>query len=545
MGEGVAWPPDWQPTGDAPPLPGWIAPAMTDSQGRFVIHGVNRRDTVSLTVADQRFAPWRFYIEPLGKKPPGELEKQRDASARDGEHIYPRDLSQVVTLVPPPAQIIEGRVLYSNGGTPAAHAQLTVYSCNGPSGRLGSSVGICGQTDAEGRFRLSPYPSEFFGLTAYPAEAQPYLILKKELTWPNGADSLKIEITLPRGILVRGKISESPSGKPVNRASIQYHSCSGNPNLSEDVVTQWQGIVLSDSAGTFQIAVPAGRGTLLIHGPTPDYIAQVVGSEALNSGEPKPGGIRNYVGAALHLDLPPDAPTQEVTATLRRGVTVKGRVLDPQGRSLQEVLMLSRQYVASESPEWRAWPIIVRGGEFELPGCDPEKGTTTYFLDPGHQWGASVELSGRSTEQPVVVRLHPCGSASVRFVDFQGKPIAGLEAMLEVVMTPGLGKYSRGLLRRVKTGQWVADEDSIANFDRKHYWLSGLVSDHDGRCTFPCLVPGAIYRLYDNKGHTINDVARDFSVKTGEQLQLPDIVMEHPQPLPVGRHASGEGLRPE
>jgi hypothetical protein len=100
--------------------------------------------------------------------------------------------------------------------------------------------------------------------------------------------------------------------------------------------------------------------------------------------------------------------------------------------------------------------------------------------------------------------------------------------MLMVVMTPGPGKYYHGVLRTAKNGQWIADEDSIANFDRKHYWPPGPVADQDGRCTFPCLIPGVIYRLYDDRGHTINDVAKNFSVKPGERLQLPDIVMERP-----------------
>jgi beta-lactamase regulating signal transducer with metallopeptidase domain/protocatechuate 3,4-dioxygenase beta subunit len=524
LGNGVVWPPDWQP-GKVPPLSGWPAPAMTDAQGRFVLHGVNRRNTVSLRLTDRRFAPWQFDIQPLGKKPPSEREKKRDATARDGEKIYPRDLSEEVTLVAPSPQIIEGRVLYADSGQPAADARLTLFSWNGPRGRLGSATGISGRADADGRFRLTPYPSKFFDIAAYPATGQPYLILQKPLDGPDGATSQKVDIALPRGILVHGKVIERLSGKPIAGATVQYCPCARNPHVPRGVLTQWQGIVLSNAQGAFQIAVPAGRGTLLVHGPTPDYVARVIGSEELDSGKPPPGGIRTYAHAVQHLDLTPNSPAQEVTATLRRGVTVRGCLIDPQGKPVSEALMLS-QIVRATNPQWRACPLTVRGGEFELPGCDIEHSTTVYFLDPEHQQGASVELSGCAAEHLPVVQLQPCGSASVRFVDSQGKAIAGLEAMLEVVMTPGLGKYFHGVNRRVKNGQWIADEDSIANFDRKHYWFPGLVADGDGRCTFPCLAPGAIYRLYNNHGHVINDVAKDFSVKPGERLQLPDIVME-------------------
>jgi beta-lactamase regulating signal transducer with metallopeptidase domain/protocatechuate 3,4-dioxygenase beta subunit len=528
LGNGVAWPPDWQP-GKAPPLPGWPAPALTDSQGRFVFHGVNRRDSASLTIPDPRFAPWRFDIEPVGKKPPGKAEQERDATSRDGEKIYPRDLSEEMTLVPPSPQIIKGWVLYADSGQPAANARLTLYSWNSSRGRHGSWIGISGQADANGHFRLNPYPSKFFDIAAYPATGQPYLILQKPLDWPDGATSQKVDLALPRGILVRGKIIESPSGKPVGGAAVQYHACERNPHLPKGVLTRWQGIVVSDSQGEFQIAVPAGRGTLLIHGPTPDYITQVIGSEELGSGKPQPGGIRNYVHAARHLDLAPNAPAQQVTVSLRRGITVRGRLVDPQGKPVPEALMLSR-LVRASSPEWRTSPLTVRGGAFELPGCDPKQSTTVYFLDAEHQQGASVELSGRAAEHPLVVQLQPCGSASVRFVDFEAKPIAGpVPTSLNIVMTPGLGKYYRGLFRNATKGQWLADEDFVANFDRKDYWSPGPVADQDGRCTFPCLVPGASYRLYDNLGHTIHDVAKDFSAKPGERLQLPDLVMERPE----------------
>jgi hypothetical protein len=233
------------------------------------------------------------------------------------------------------------------------------------------------------------------------------------------------------------------------------------------------------------------------------------------------------VHAAVHLDLAPSAPAKEVTVVLRKGDTVSGRLLDPQGKPAAEVLMLSR-LVWPTTTNWRAFPITVRDGRFELPGCDPEKSTLVYFLDPTHQWGATVELGGRSAAEPAVVRLQPCGSASVRFVDSAGKPIAGLDPMLEIVMTPGPGKHYHGLIRRTEKGQWLADEDFIANFDGQHYWFPGPVTDRDGRVTLPCLVPGATYRLYNNGGHMVHDVAKDFSVRPGERLQLPDIVMERP-----------------
>jgi hypothetical protein len=68
----------------------------------------------------------------------------------------------------------------------------------------------------------------------------------------------------------------------------------------------------------------------------------------------------------------------------------------------------------------------------------------------------------------------------------------------------------------------TSDQDFVSNFDREHYWNKPL-TDEQGRCTFPALIPGATYRLfaYDKSGNLFD---KDFSVKSGETLDLGDIV---------------------
>jgi hypothetical protein len=66
----------------------------------------------------------------------------------------------------------------------------------------------------------------------------------------------------------------------------------------------------------------------------------------------------------------------------------------------------------------------VQHGAFDLPGCDPDRAVPVYFLDVENQLGAVVELSGKQAGEPVTVRLAPCGTATVRFVDGDGRPLA-------------------------------------------------------------------------------------------------------------------------
>jgi beta-lactamase regulating signal transducer with metallopeptidase domain/protocatechuate 3,4-dioxygenase beta subunit len=504
-------------------FPAWPEPVTTDDQGRFAIRGVNRQCTVKLNVSDDRFARWDFFVWPPGEKPPvrdAEYQERTRYLAKASEDVYCEDATQELTFSPPPAQIIEGQVLYADTKEPAAHARLTAYARQM---ELGSAVGIAGRADASGRFRLNPYPGKFFEVTAYPPNGQPYLTLQnRNVPWPEGAASQKVEMALPRGVLVRGKITEQPSGKPVEGASVQYYSHADNPHDREDVVTRWQGRVLSHADGTFEIAVPAGKGTLLVHGPTPDYVQQVIGSNQVRYG--RPGGERYYVHASIPLDLQPGAGAHAVTASLQRGVTVRGRLLGPSGKTVEEAVMLTSLYISPLNVNYRALPLKVREGWFELPGCHPEKSTSVYFVDPKNRLGAVLEVSGRMAgRQPLEVRLAPCGTATARFIDPQGKPLSNLQPSLKLVMTPGPGGFRRIL--DLKDDRLWADEDSVANFDRLNYWWPGPRTNQQGRCTFPALIPGANYRLDVFDKAASKWVTKDFSVASGETLQLPEMVI--------------------
>lgn len=513
-------------------FPAWPEPVTTDEEGRFAVHGVSRQHTVSLRVMDDRFATWDFYIKPLGEKPPvkdaGHEERTRYL-AKACEDVYADDASEALTLSPPPAQIIEGQVIYEDTGEPAAHARLTAYARQM---EFGSAVGIAGRADANGRFRLKPYPGKFFDVTAYPANGQPYLILRKTVTWPEGAASQKLAVALPRGVLVRGKITEEPSGKPVEGAAVQYYAASGNPHLLEGVVTRWQAMVVSDAEGRFEMAVPAGKGSLLVHGPTSEYVQEIIGRKEIYYH--RPGGMRHYVHASVPLDLDPGAEAQAVAVSLQRGVTVEGRLVGPSGKAVDEALMLTHLYVSSLDPRYKARPVDIREGRFELPGCHPKETTPVYILDPKNELGAVVEVSGQMAgDRPLEVPLAPCGSATARFVNPEGKPLADYRPGLEIVMTPGARPFPSP--PDPESEAWWADQDFVSNFDRLHYW-DGPRTDEQGRCAFPALIPGATYHLDVFDKASSKWVDRHFRVAPGETLELPDVVIKRaskaPSPLP-------------
>jgi len=296
-------------------LPAWPKAAVTDKDGRFELHGVGRDGLARLSVSDDRFATQSF-------------EAATDAKGGVKEYEAP-------SLEP--AHIIEGTVTGADTGKPVPGARLTVSA-----GKLGiyALFEMDARADEKGRFRLNPTPGNAFVVTVYAPDGEPYLPLRTQVKWPKAAVKQQVDLKLPRGVLVRGRVLVAASGKAVAKASIQFlPRAIGNPNFRSDIVTGWDTAVVSGEDGKFDIGVLPGPGHLLIHGPTPDYVLAEIGQRKVREG--KEGGVRYRAAAIVPLDLKDGADPHDVTVELKRGVTVKGRVVGPDGKSVAEALMLS------------------------------------------------------------------------------------------------------------------------------------------------------------------------------------------------------------
>ena len=158
--------------------------------------------------------------------------------------------------------------------------------------------------------------------------------------------------------------------------------------------------------------------------------------------------------------------------------------------------------MASDPTQLADHQLKVRDGRFELHGLDPAGATRIHLLDAEHEWGATVDISGKQAGEEVTIRLQPCGRARARFVGPDGKPIAKHHPVIEFVATPGPGRY--GQMEPAAAGP-MAEAGFIANIDRKHYWNDPR-TDAEGRITLVALIPGALYRIVDPS--TIGDPTR-------------------------------------
>ena len=115
--------------------------------------------------------------------------------------------------------------------------------------------------------------------------------------------------------------------------------------------------------------------------------------------------------------------------------------------------------------------------------------------------------------------LTPCGQATAKFVDAQGRPRAGIEPTIEMVVTAGAPSYAPDALLR---DELLDDADSVGHIDATNYWPRPKTDDQ-GRITFPALIPGGTYRLLTAREGKLA-LAKEFTVKPRETMELGEIV---------------------
>src|SRR5262249_30981067 len=148
------------------------------------------------------------------------------------------------------------------------------------------------------------------------------------------------------------------------------------------------------------------------------------------------------------------------------------------------------------------------------------------LLDTDRGLGAFATFTSRQAEAgPVTVRLAPCGSATARFVNAQGKPLTDYRPLLWLSL-PGepysapkdLERLARhGFLYGAYDAVWVGVADP-----RRHG--AGPRTDAQGRLTFPSLIPGATYRVA-----LFGGTARDFRGAAGGTVNLGDLTVTEPE----------------
>jgi hypothetical protein len=235
--------------------------------------------------------------------------------------------SKPLAMVLQPPRVVTGRVTDADTGKPIAGAGVNAnYLRDVPA-----------RTDADGRFRASAGMSDQVSVAIVPPEDQPYLGSNKLLDWPKGAVEQSLDVALPRGVVIHGKVTEAASGAPVAGADVRLLG-----HITRTAIQRRLSVPsLTKSDGSFQLVTEPGRpGYLAVQGRSDDYARQEIGQNVLNEGQP--GGSRMYAHAFVPCDAKPGSEDQEINVVLTRGATVKGRAVGVDGQPVPDAWMVSR-----------------------------------------------------------------------------------------------------------------------------------------------------------------------------------------------------------
>jgi beta-lactamase regulating signal transducer with metallopeptidase domain len=540
--------------GPADGLPFWPRPVTTDREGRFSIPGVSLGEAVGLLVRDDRFA-----VQVVNVRPPEKARADEFTAALD------------------PARVVEGTVTAAEDGKPVPHARLLfgresdsflalIAERRGEDGRGRRAMGtgirysflvyptsdddvppLEVRADAQGRFRVQLFLSDGYTVRVTPPAGRPFLGVTRGFAWQRGTARRSLDLSLPPGVPVRGKVTETPSGKAVAGARVDFWS----KGLKLPPEAIYPAPVQTDDAGNFEAVLPPGDWHALVNGASLVYLPTRLARDKLTDGplpvgtpSPKPGEtIFVRPDAWLAFTLKAGDGPRELKAQLRR-VTLKGRVLAPDGKPAAKAYLIppqltTRDYLADFEQVRRLaldltgmlplfvrepiTPVELRDGQFELPVRDLGAVYRLVFLDPANKFGALAEFTGQQAQDgPVTVRLAPCGSAAVRLLDAKGKPLANFRPNLWMRLPDGPHpgpKPIEGLLKdEMRTNDlWIGRADPF------HYG-DGPRTDAEGRVTLPALVPGLTYQIFQTDGP-----ATDFKAEAGKVVTLPDVTVQHPE----------------
>ena len=142
------------------------------------------------------------------------------------------------------------RLTYADQGQPVPHAPLSVIAVQTGRTQFDES-----ETDADGRARINPNPAERI------RGSRPFPRKDSHTSWPAEARLAQrrpraaVNIALPRGVPVQGKVTEEGSGKPVPGALVDFIARGGRIG---------QGSLMSahtDADGSFRLGAQPGRDT--------------------------------------------------------------------------------------------------------------------------------------------------------------------------------------------------------------------------------------------------------------------------------------------
>jgi RNA polymerase sigma factor (sigma-70 family) len=426
----------------------------TDKDGRFRLTGFGRDRVVHLWVRGEGIE--NTDVEVIARE--GKVEGLR----LESRTVYPPGCNFTVR----PSKPIVGTVCDKKTGKPVAGVRVV---CPGMTWDWPNAT-----TDEKGRYRIDGVGKQK-EYTFRAGGGRYFEATKFNVPDTQGLAALEVDFELTGGIVVRGRLTDKATGKPV-RGQVLYGPLVDNPDVKD---FPGQGSGGTDEDGWFSVIAIPGPGLLAVRATDADHYQEAPAGTFHTAN----GVEGNDAQAFVRIDPDPkDEKSLKCDIAVELGRSLDGKVVGPDGKPLTgaRVAGLHSRYSFGQKPE------KLDGDAFTVAGIGSAEPRALVLAHPEKKLGG-VQVVPAGHMDPLSVRLEPTGALVGRVLDGAGKPLAGVTVKAGYAF--GQTVEADGAKGRLPKALGFVDSG----------WMELLngqaITDKDGRFRITGLVPGLKYRL--------------------------------------------------
>jgi RNA polymerase sigma factor (sigma-70 family) len=483
-------------------LPGQPSSIVTDGDGRFRLTGIGRDRIVSLMVEGPAIQSATITV----------MTRNAVAVSMPNDAFRPKTVhGATFDYLISPGRALMGVIRDKRTGQPLAGVRVA-----------GKETNARTTTDLQGHYTLPGFPKgKSYGLMVLAGQNPPYFATAQVVSDTAGLDPIEANVDCVPGIPLRLKLIDRETGRPPKRAEVSYWPLYPNAHVREVpgfAPLQSSGAyslgILQDD-GTYLLGVLPGPGAVFVRtmeegkyrpaGVDPEAFFKTPKKDEARNRDPHQFGDRRFLimanGAGFSTSLqdaynaivlvnpPADSAPITAEAVLERDRKREVCVLDPDGKPLGDVIVVSTDTEATKTPN-----------VFLVSKLNPMRPKRLMFHHMARRLAALLMARGDEAE-PYTVRMQPWGTLTGRLVDAQGKPRPGAT---------------------VRSTDWLDGSD-----DPTSGMVRDVKSDAEGHFRIEGLIPGLSHKVYASRGEAQKNgfgVVLDYVVlKPGETRDLGDV----------------------